>query len=754
MDDIPQTMNSLDCWDYTIELECLQGNQDLQLAAELGKTLLERNKELENSLKQQQNVIEDQTQEIEYLTKQTVALREVNDSRLRIYEQLEVNIQDLERANHRLAVDNSADKKHIKSLTANIEALELKCEQLQTSIDDLTLQLEVARRKSQRVSTPIRESFTGYTRSKRGDKLSHHLDDLDGRPLSPDSSRTRRNYDECVSTTRPDKCQETQTTPKKEEPDSTEPDSKEIEQIAYLMSQLRETHTQCAKDQRRITELQEQLETMQEQTKVLERQLSQYHVKEEEMKSVQDEISSLEEVRQGQLCSRCLRTVNGDDLSLSACDDDDSSIFEAVTDRSQQRASFAIDVQDYSKTSTPSKQGNNLYKDLVQKYEALLEVHRNPTRNQKQVNNCLSLHEELQMSNDFNNLMNTKDTDEESGHGDSLKTEQQTKKDRKAFSRTPTDFSEAETSSSGFSDETSNKSTQTDGRSGSFLCTIADGKDCISIYDDAASPIESRFRNRPEYRELFKEIFSVLKKAATNKEENEELPLLDDNTPEKNTPKVPPVTPSNDTFPDFPDNCTDDTQSILSSTMSQSSAGLLDVTITENEPNQPTKKEAAPVVEQKSSVTESRETKTKEVSLTPLVRQPLEYVSVAVNVRKRSSSRRKKPYNERSDSPVTHIVGSPKVTYSNRHNSGRRRKENRPNDVWVGNTKIFYNRNMQSPTPNQDKNGGEGYKYEHALEYKPSPASQELHRLKTLERTYADVLRKSDTKPVHWRRHN
>lgn len=51
---------------------------------------------------------------LQYLTKQTVALREVNDSRLRIYEQLEVSIQDLERANHRLAVDHAADKKHIK----------------------------------------------------------------------------------------------------------------------------------------------------------------------------------------------------------------------------------------------------------------------------------------------------------------------------------------------------------------------------------------------------------------------------------------------------------------------------------------------------------------------------------------------------------------------------------------------------------------------------------------------------------------
>jgi hypothetical protein len=41
-------------------------------------------------------------------------LREVNDSRLRCYEQLEVSISDLERANHRLSVDNAADKKQIK----------------------------------------------------------------------------------------------------------------------------------------------------------------------------------------------------------------------------------------------------------------------------------------------------------------------------------------------------------------------------------------------------------------------------------------------------------------------------------------------------------------------------------------------------------------------------------------------------------------------------------------------------------------
>lgn len=40
-------------------------DSDLQLAAELGKTLLERNKELESTIKHQQNTIDDQMQEIE-----------------------------------------------------------------------------------------------------------------------------------------------------------------------------------------------------------------------------------------------------------------------------------------------------------------------------------------------------------------------------------------------------------------------------------------------------------------------------------------------------------------------------------------------------------------------------------------------------------------------------------------------------------------------------------------------------------------
>ncbi|XP_043228376.1 cerebellar degeneration-related protein 2-like isoform X3 [Amphibalanus amphitrite] len=119
---------------------CEQGTcvmHDLQLAAELGKTLLERNKELETGLKQQQTVIDDQSQEIEYLSKQSVALREVNDSRLRVYEQLEVSIQELEVTNQRLQDDSARDKKRIRSLTQSVECLEQRTAELQTLVDEL-----------------------------------------------------------------------------------------------------------------------------------------------------------------------------------------------------------------------------------------------------------------------------------------------------------------------------------------------------------------------------------------------------------------------------------------------------------------------------------------------------------------------------------------------------------------------------------------------------------------------------------------
>ena len=103
--------NSMEYWDYSVEIECLKGPQglssllwiynqkkktkkkkktiksstlkpfscrvyneifcigmdcaDVEAAAELGRTLLERNRDLESTIRHQQVVLDDQTQEME-----------------------------------------------------------------------------------------------------------------------------------------------------------------------------------------------------------------------------------------------------------------------------------------------------------------------------------------------------------------------------------------------------------------------------------------------------------------------------------------------------------------------------------------------------------------------------------------------------------------------------------------------------------------------------------------------------------------
>lgn len=446
----------------------------------------------------------------------------------------------------------------------------------------------------------------------------------------------------------------------------------------------------------------------------------------------------------------------------------------------------------------------NPYRELVQKYEALLEVQLSQVKNSRKNKPILmpsaqtqsgpiSLQDELHTSGEFTQF-NVKDTDEESGHGEEAqKDNNQQKKveptSRKKIIQTP-DFSEAETSSSGFSDETSNKATQTEReRPGSFLCTIADGEDYrFSIYDDV-SPMDSRFRNRPEYRELFKEIFTILKKAAENKDDGEQLPLLDDTT----TGKVPPVTPATE---EPPGNFTDDTQSVLSSVMSEQSIPVSDMTAPETSTSkdkeqpiaetvsQPVKNEAKqsnvktvkdikPVVEStaempnetaaKEKESEKEKEKEKERVLTPLVRQPLEYIAAT---RKKSRHRNRKSSQERqgADSPV--FPSPPKITYQQK-SSNKKRRDYRPIEIsplvrtseaeWNGSTLQFYNRNLNSPTPSVSGRTGKIYQgwnpETDSWEVKQSTASQEIHKLRKLELSYAEVLRNADKTKTRRKKH-
>lgn len=52
---------------------------------------------------------------LQYLTKQNIALKEVNDSRMQIYESLDVSIRDLELEKYSLTVQTSKDKTLLKT---------------------------------------------------------------------------------------------------------------------------------------------------------------------------------------------------------------------------------------------------------------------------------------------------------------------------------------------------------------------------------------------------------------------------------------------------------------------------------------------------------------------------------------------------------------------------------------------------------------------------------------------------------------
>ncbi|XP_014278011.1 cerebellar degeneration-related protein 2 isoform X3 [Halyomorpha halys] len=432
---------------------CLFCNQsfekDLQLAAELGKTLLERNKELETALRHHQNIAEDQAQEIEYLRKQTLALREVNDSRMKIYEQLEISIQELETSNHRLKAQGVADKKQIANLEQQVEKLEGRIEEQAKHLEE----------KNQ-----LLEGRSGG--GKHGDKSA-----------SGDEQ---------------------------------------------LREDLSTARLEVGKHQAKLRELQTTVDYVTQENLRLEEQVLFLQRKQEEI------LANSEPVRPpGDICPRCLR--NQETESMTGDEDDASVIDSLIADDSYQsylRWFLKMEDGTHCESVGDLTQKDNPYRTLVEKYEELMRVEKPMPRPRGEGPKTLSLQEELELSGEFS-----------------------------SFTKTGGDLSEAETSSSGFSDEAVSKSTQTEAivPPGAFLCSITDGDDCkFSIYDEA-SPIETRFRKTPEYRKLFREIFDVLKRAAEAKDEGESLPLLEDLTPVcDGAPKVPPVTPCTEESPQLP----------------------------------------------------------------------------------------------------------------------------------------------------------------------------------------------------------
>lgn len=393
----------------------------------------------------------------------------------------------------------------------------------------------------------------------------------------------------------------------------------------------------------------------------------------------------------------------------------------------------------------------NPYRDLVDKYEALLEVHNAAfSRNRQEETTPVSMSQDDMTSGDFSSI-NAKDVDQENSRIKEVTVPTGAK--RKICLRTPTDFSEAETSSSGFSDETSNKCTQTEE---TFLCTIADGDDKFSIYDEA-SPIDSRFRHCPRYRYLFKEIFATLKKAAENKDEGEKLPLLDDSS----NLKVPPVTPAAEELPSFPD----ETESVVSSVVSEQSIAMSEC-VTKHE-RKTAKKNMESKVGQEDKAPMNKEILENGRVLTPYKREPLEYMAFS-NIRKKNKKRSKNAFDP-ADSPV--LPSSPRFFYANT----RKRRERQTflalkgsnaaaaatatagvaaaaESIWNGNSITVYNRNIQSPTPSTSQKKVADVADEKVTFRSKSTASHDLHKLIKLDLSYAEVLRRADQCKNHRRK--
>nr|XP_012224157.1 PREDICTED: cerebellar degeneration-related protein 2-like isoform X2 [Linepithema humile] len=701
--------------------------QDLQLAAELGKTLLERNKELENIIKLNQATVEEQAQEIEYMKKQTAALKEVNNTRLKVYEQLEVSVQDLERANHHLVIENTSDKKLIKSQSVTIENLEIRCEELQKKIDELTENLR------QRAASPFKSNAQQQSAKKCGDWES--LDTQGG----SEKQRAAPNSPKCSQET-------------------TDPATANDEEMTKLLRQLQDARSQRAREQKKVSELSQQLTTLLQENSTLEEQLTELRNKAQDVKSLQDEISTLEEVRRGQLCGRCLRGIDTrthDEFSIMLDHEeyDDISMAESLASESQRDVEPAIqDTGDKNEGGADETDSANPYRVLVEKYQALLEVQRHcqPRRKDGVPPACMSLQEELEMSGEFNNFYPAASETEVAVVQESAKTVSRTKPEiagKKPFSATPTDFSEAETSSSGFSDETSNKATQTDDRSGSFLCSIADGEDCkFSIYDDN-SPFESRFRKTPEYRQLFSEIFSVLKRAAEAKDEGEKLPLLDDSAASQATRET--------SFQDDRQSeATDDNQSVMSSMVSS----VVSEPVFRMQPASPPK-DGRQADSKSGGVTANGQHDGKDGSCR------MDYVSLNLRVRKKSAAKKnsvKKVHcNDRSCTPDVIPTTNPKFVPPKSNGGGRRRfkpfnpAEHEHPAAWNGqHNNACPNRSRDNikrqhaftrPTEQQQQQQQQQNNYEYR-DYKPSTASEEVARLKRLELSYAEVLRTPNNK--------
>jgi hypothetical protein len=257
---------------------------------------------------------------------------------------------------------------------------------------------------------------------------------------------------------------------------------------------------------------------------------------------------------------------------------------------------------------------------------------------------------------------------------------------------------------------------------------------------------------------------------------------LEDLTPVVEAPKVPPVTPAKEELPDDFSECNSDIAQLSNPELQNKSMNA------EHMANSITSKETFPSDLQLDSAVmhttaecntqDSSDSLAKEIDLPRPKAVPkqdiLEYLSVGVGVRKKSHGRKNSPMKNLKPTVaerVEQIEATPPassgagMTYANRvSNSGRRRRELKNSDKARGGYSQSPIRG-ESPMPYEAWKRGEvqnlpcsqqkpsyfqqpsyqrlGHQQQGTWDFQPfiSSASQEVAKLKRLEKSYAEVLR-------------
>ncbi|KAL1451952.1 hypothetical protein WDU94_006277, partial [Cyamophila willieti] len=155
---------------------------------------------------------------------------------------------------------------------------------------------------------------------------------------------------------------------------------------------------QRTRDLRKIIDLENNIAYVIQENATLEQRLTAVAEREQDLKHMQEELSTLEDIRQGHLCRRCLRIADDNRSMLGDEDEDCASLIESLMSEADQR--YILEQLQQSLASTNE---DNPYRILVQKYEELVRAQRKIQNSSSEGvggggGQPLSLQEELEMS--------------------------------------------------------------------------------------------------------------------------------------------------------------------------------------------------------------------------------------------------------------------------------------------------------------------------------------------------------------------